>query len=137
MNKELLRTIKFALFSVSAGIIQVIFDVLCNELICLPAQWSYLIALSASVLWNFTLNRKFTFCSAANIPIAMLKVAAFYLVFAPLSTWWTAVLTGPGCGWNKYLVLGLTMAVNLVTEYLYQRFVVFRKSIDTNKTVDN
>lgn len=133
MNKELLRTIKFTLFSLSAGIIQVIFDVLCNELLQLPAQWSYLIALIASVLWNFTLNRKFTFCSANNIPIAMAQVAAFYAVFAPLSTWWTAVLTGPKCLWNEYLVLILTMAVNFVTEYLFQRFVVFRKSLDTNK----
>ena len=34
-------------------------------------------------------------------------------------------------GWNEYLVLGLTMVVNFVTEFLYQRFFVFGKSIDT------
>lgn len=132
-RKEFLRTVKFALFSISAGIIQIIFDVLCNELLRLPAQWSSLIALIASVLWNFTLNRKYTFSSANNVPIAMLQVALFYAVFAPLSTWWTAVLTGPKCGWNEYVVLGLTMATNFITEYPYQRFVVFRKSLDTNK----
>ena len=83
------------------------------------------------MVWNFTLNRKFTFRSAGNVPIAMLKVALFYVVFTPLSTWWTAVLTGEGIGWNEYLVLAITMIVNFVTEYLYDRFVVFGKSIDT------
>ena len=63
----------------------------------------------------------------------MLKVAAFYLVFTPLSTWWTAVLTGDTVGINEYLVLALTMIVNFVTEYLFDRFVVFRNSIDTAK----
>jgi putative flippase GtrA len=86
-----------------------------------------------SVVWNFTLNRKFTFCSANNVPVAMLKVAAFYLVFTPLSTWWTAVLTGAGFAWNEYLVLAITMISNFVLEYLYDRFVVFGKSIDTAK----
>ena len=94
---------------------------------------SYLVALVLSVLWNFTLNRKFTFQSAGNVPVAMLLVAAYYLVFTPVSTWWTAVLTGEGFLWNEYLVLVLTMIVNFVTEYLYQRFVVFRKSLDTAK----
>ena len=128
-RKELLRTVKFVLFSISAGIIQVVADALCNEVLHLVPWLSYLIALVLSVLWNFTLNRKFTFQSAANVPIAMLKTAAYYVVFTPLSTWWTAALTG--IGWNEYLVLALTMVVNFVTEYLYQRFFVFGSSIDT------
>jgi len=131
-KKELLRTVKFTLFSISAGIIQVVVDLLCNEVLHLIPWLSYLIALVCSVLWNFTLNRKFTFQSAANVPIAMLKVAAYYLVFTPLSTWWTAALTG-SAGWNEYLVLALTMITNFVTEYLFQRFFVFGKSIDTAK----
>lgn len=94
---------------------------------------SYLVALVLSVLWNFTLNRKFTFCSANNVPVAMIKLACFYIVFTPLSTWWTAVLTGPDVMWNEYVVLILTMLVNFVTEYLFQRFVVFGKSLDTAK----
>ena len=91
------------------------------------------LTLILSVLWNFTLNRKFTFKSAANVPIAMLKVAGFYAVFTPLSTWWTALLTEPAYGimWNEYLVLILTMLVNFVTEYLFDRFVVFGSSLDT------
>lgn len=135
MNKELLRTIKFILFSISAGIIQVLSFTLLNELLHLNYWVSYLISLVLSVLWNFTLNRKFTFKSAANVPIAMLKVACFYLVFTPLSTWWTAVLTEPAYGlmWNEYVVLIGTMLINFAAEYLFQRFFVFGKSIDTAK----
>ena len=130
-KKEFWRSVKFLLFSISAGIIEIISDAFFNEVLHFPAWLSYLIALVLSVLWNFTWNRKVTFHSAANIPIAMLKVAGYYLVFTPLSTWWTAWLTSPEIGWNEYLVLALTMLVNFVTEYLFQRFVVFGKSIDT------
>ncbi len=132
MNKEFLRTVKFALFSVSAGIIQVLSFTLLEEVLLLNHWLSYLISLILSVLWNFTLNRKYTFRSASNIPIAMLKVAGYYAVFTPLSTWWTSVLTGASIGWNEYLVLAITMIVNFVTEFLYDRFFVFGKSIDTS-----
>jgi putative flippase GtrA len=132
-KKELLRTVKFTLFSVSAGIIQVASFALFEEVLHLEHWLAYLLSLVLSVLWNFTLNRKFTFQSAANVPVAMLKVALFYVVFTPLSTWWTAQLTGPKIGWNEYLVLALTMATNFIGEYLYQRFVVYGKSLDTAK----
>lgn len=131
VNKEFLRTVKFTLFSISAGVIQILSFSLLNEILKLEPWVAHLISLILSVVWNFTLNRKFTFQSAANIPIAMLKVAAFYVVFTPLSTWWTAALTAPTVGWNEYLVEGMTMLANFVTEYLYQRFFVFGKSMDT------
>jgi len=106
---------------------------LLNELLALNYWVSYLISLVLSVVWNFTLNRKFTFHSANNVPIAMAKVAVFYLIFTPLSTWWTAALTEPSYGimWNEYVVLVGTMLINFVTEYIYDRFVVFGKSIDS------
>ena len=132
-KKELLRSLKFVLFSISAGIIQVVSFTLMEEVLHLTHWVAYLVSLVLSVLWNFTLNRKYTFHSASNVPVAMLKVAGFYLVFTPLSTWWTAVLTGSRVGWNEYVVLVLTMIVNFVSEYLFQRFVVFGKSIDTAK----
>lgn len=132
-KKELVRTIKFVLFSISAGVIQIAAFTILEELLHVPHWVAYLVALVMSVLWNFTLNRKFTFHSANNVPIAMLKVAAFYVVFTPLSTWWTAVLTGEGIGWNEYLVLAMTMVINFVSEYLYDRFFVFGKTIDTAK----
>ena len=133
-KKELLRSVKFTLFSISAGLIQVLSFTLMEEILQLEHWLSYLVSLVLSVLWNFTLNRKFTFHSANNVPIAMMQVTLFYLVFTPLSTWWTAALTGESMGWNEYLVLVMTMIVNFVTEYLYDRFIVFGKSIDTAKT---
>lgn len=129
-KKEFLRTVKFALFSVSAGIIQVLSYTLLYEVVKTAPWVAYIVSLTLSVLWHFTLNRKFTFRSANNVPIAMLKTAAFYVVFAPASTWWTKVLTET-VGWNAYLVEVLTMLINFTAEYLYQRFFVFGKSLDT------
>lgn len=129
-NKELLRAAKFILFSISAGLIQTVSFTLLNEVLHFKYWVSYLIALCLSVLWNFTLNRKFTFRSANNVPIAMLKVALFYAVFTPLSTWWTAVLT-ENADINEYLVLIITMLANFVSEYFYQRFIVFGGSINS------
>ncbi len=128
-QKEWLRAAKFTLFSISAGIIQAGAFALLTELTSLHYWTCYLAALVLSVIWNFTLNRKITFHSANNVPIAMLKVAAFYAVFTPLSTWGGAALEG--IGWNEYLVLAISMLTNFVTEYLYDRFVVFGASIDT------
>ena len=130
-KKEFWRVVKFTLFSASAGLI----EMGSFALLTLVTDWSYwpryLIALVLSVLWNFTLNRKFTFKSAANVPIAMLKVAAYYAVFTPLSTWLGSFLADT-LGWNDFLVTAINMILNFVTEFLYQRFFVFGKSIDTN-----
>ena len=130
-KKELIRSLKFLIFSASAGIIQVASFALFDEVFCLPHWLSYLLSLVLSVLWNFTLNRRFTFHSANNVPVAMLKVACYYLVFTPLSTWWTRALTSEPALWNEYIVLACTMIINFVTEYLFDRFFVFGKSIDT------
>ena len=130
--REFGRAVKFLLFSISAGLIQIGSFALMNELLHWPYWICYLVALVLSVLWNFTLNRKFTFRSAANVPIAMLKVAAYYAVFTPLSTLLEHVLTD-SLLWNEYLVTGINMVLNFLTEFLYQRFFVFGKSIDTAK----
>ena len=130
-KKELIRSLKFLLFSISAGVIQILSFTLLNELLHLPYWVSYLIALVLSVIWNFTLNRRFTFRSANNVPVAMLKVAAYYAVFTPLSTLLEKYLTET-VGWNEYLVTLINMVLNFVTEYLFDTFVVFRGAIDTN-----
>lgn len=130
-KKELLRAIKFGLFSISAGVIEMGAFALLESFTDWPYWPCYLIALVLSVIWNFTLNRQFTFQSANNIPLAMLKVAVFYAVFTPLSTVAGNYLA-ESCGWNDYLVTILNMACNFVTEYLYDRFFVFGASIDTN-----
>ena len=132
-KRELLRSLKFLCFSISAGAIRLVSFTVMEEFLHLTHWLSYLVALILSVLWNFTLNRKFTFHSAGNIPAAMAKVAGYYVVFTPLSTWWTAQLTGPKFMVNEYLVLVCTMVINFVTEYLFDRLVVFRKTMDTAK----
>ena len=128
-KKEILRALKFTLFSISAGLIQTVVFTMMNELLHWNYWICYLTSLVLSVLWNFTLNRKITFQSAASIPMAMLKVAGYYVVFTPLSTWGGNALTA--IGWNEYIVFVLSLLTNFVTEYLFQRFFVFGSSIDT------
>ena len=133
-NREFWRIVKFVLFSASAGIIEMGVFALLNEWI----RWSYwpcyLIALTVSVVWNFTLNRRFTFRSASNVPQAMALVLLFYGVFTPVTTLLGNYLAETLL-WNEYLVTGINMLLNITTEYLYDRFVVFRKSLDTNTPV--
>ncbi len=141
-KRSLWQAVKFTLFSVSAGIIQIGTYTLFYEVLRWAPWLAYLVSLVLSVLWNFTFNRRYTFRSDADLKKSMLLVALYYLVFTPLSTWWTAALTGEnpftGAGAssqplvNNYLVQAGTMLVNFVTEFIYQRFVVYRGSIDTN-----
>ena len=140
---EAWQAVKFTLFSISAGVIQIGTYTLFYEVFHWAPWLAYLVSLILSVLWNYTFNRKYTFRSDADVKKSMLLVALFYLVFTPLSTWWTAALTGenPFTGAeasqeplvNNYLVQAGTMAVNFVTDFLYQKFVVYRGSIDTNE----
>ena len=128
--KEIIRVIKFFMFSVSAGVIEFVSFAVLDHFTGWEYWPKYLIALTLSVLWNFTLNREFTFKSANNVPVAMLKVACFYAVFTPVTTVFGNYLAET-CGWNGLLVTALNMAINLVTEYLYDRYFVFGKTIDT------
>ena len=127
-KKQLWQAVKFTLFSISAGIIQVgSFAVL---EIFIKSYWiPYLVSLLLSILWNFTLNRKYTFKSAANVPVAMAKVLGFYLVFTPLSTWLGNIAEQGGV--NDFLILGITMVSNFILEYLFCKFVVYRGKEDT------
>ena len=128
--KETLRVFKFLGFSLSAGIIQLGGLTLFSEVFHWSYWFCYLIALVLSVLWNFTLNRKFTFRSAANVTRAMTLVFLYYLVFTPFSTWIEHLLTGT-LWWNEYIATILNMVLNFVTEFLYQRYVVYGRSVDT------
>ena len=128
-KKELLRVVKFTLFSLSAGLIQIISFILLNELVFKSGYWiQYLISVTLSVIWNFTLNRNFTFKSASNIPVAMVKTLMFYVAFIPVTTVVGAWLE-PYV--NEYVVLIGTMILNFASEYLYQRYYVFKDSIET------
>lgn len=150
-NANVLQALKFFLFSCSAGLIQAGSFTLMNEVIIKLSFFQnlmsehpgfakimeneygpmYLIALILSVLWNFTFNRKFTFKSANNVPIAMLKVLGYYAVFTPISTILGNHFTGAGA--NEYIVLGLTMLCNLITEFLFDKYVVFRDTLHTEE----
>lgn len=128
-SSSLWQMLKFTLFSISAGIIQVLSFTLINELLHWPYWPAYLTSLVLSVVWNFTLNRRYTFQSAANVPVAMAKIFGFYLVFTPLSTWLGALAEGSGV--NEYIVLAVTMVTNFVTEYLFSKLVVYRGQENT------
>ncbi len=143
-KSDALQAVKFALFSASAGIIQIGSFTVLNELVLpnisieneklmflLSAEYGvcYLVALTLSVLWNFTFNRRYTFKSAANIPVAMAKVFGFYLVFTPISTWLGNTATGNGI--NEYIVLAVTMLSNMILEYLFCKFVVYKNQENT------
>lgn len=131
-KQNFLQAIKFALFSATAGIIQTVSFAILNETMKWQYWPSYLIALTLSVLYNFTINRKFTFKSATNVPVAMLKVFGFYLVFTPVSTI-LGNYVKETLGVNEYIVLAVTMISNLILEFLFCRFVVYKDSINTNE----
>ncbi len=131
-KSELLRAVKFTAFSLSAGVIEMGVFALLTGLTTWNYWGCYLTALVLSVLWNFTLNRKFTFQSAANVPVAMVKVAVFYAIFTPVSTLLGNYIA-ENLGWNEFLVTVLNMIANFLLEYLYDRYFVFRDSLDTGK----
>ena len=127
-KKQIWQVVKFTLFSISAGLIQVGSFALLE--IFIKTYWiPYLTSLLLSIVWNFTLNRKFTFKSAANVPVAMAKVLGFYAVFTPLSTWLGALAEAAGA--YDFLILAVTMIANFVLEFLFCKFVVFRSQEDT------
>ena len=130
-KKEWLQVLKFVLFSISAGVIQFVSFTILNEWVIRDVGskygWSYFIALTLSVLWNFTFNRKFTFKSASNVPLAMSLVVFYYAIFTPLSIWWGVALER--IGWNEYLILAMTMVINFVTEFIWDKFVVFNDKL--------
>lgn len=129
-KKPLWQALKFTLFSASAGIIQVGSFAL-MELFIKDYWIPYLTSLVLSIVWNFTLNRRYTFKSSANIPVAMAKVFGFYLVFTPLSTWLGHLAEGAGV--NDFIILAVTMLCNFVLEFLFCKFVVYRGKEDTLK----
>ena len=129
-KKQLWQVIKFTLFSISAGVIQVASFAIME--IFIQDYWiPYLTSLTLSVLWNFTLNRRYTFQSAAKVPVAMAKVFGFYLVFTPLSTWLGNLAEGAGVA--DFIVLLVTMLANFLLEFLFCKLVVYRGQENTRK----
>jgi len=136
MKSSVIMFAKFVAFSCGAGVIQFGTFTLLNEVSGLNYWASYSIALVLSVIYNFTINRRYTFKSVNNIPIAMALAFAFYLLFAPYTIWLTDYMTdgalfGKGLGVNEYAVIVICMVQNLILEFVWWRFVIFRKSINS------
>ena len=131
-HKEVLRAIKFTLFSISAGILQIVLFTLLNELLHLDYWVSYITSLIASIIWNFTINRKVTFKSSNNIIKSMTLILLFYLVFTPLSTILGNLAENNNV--NEYIILAVTMITNFLLEYLFTRFIIYKNSCDTINT---
>ena len=134
-NSSLWQAVKFTLFSISAGAIQIASFELMYDLIHINYWVSYLVSLVLSVIWNFTFNRKFTFKSSNNIPLAMSLVFLYYLIFTPLSTLWGNAMEGAGI--PGFFVTAFSMIINFITEFLYQKYIVFRDSLNSQKSSDN
>ena len=130
--KEFLRFIKFLLFSISAGLIQFGVFTLLNEFTGLRYWPCYLTGLVSSVVWNLTFNRKFTFKSNKNYSVSLAMVLLYYAIFTPITTFGGDYLV-EHLGVNEYLMTIVNMILNFVTEFLYQRFIVFGKTIDNNE----
>lgn len=130
-KKEYLRAIKFLLFSISAGVIQFVSFALMDLIPDFDYVIKAYIALTLSVVWNFTFNRKYTFRSISNIKVAMFKTFCYYLVFAPLSIHLADIYLVKTLYWNELIVTGCTMLINLITEFLFQRFFIYNNSLDS------
>ncbi len=128
-KENIIQAVKFLFFSISAGIIQITSFALLHEILHITEWISHLIALILSVLWNFTLNRKFTFKSANNITIAMLKVALFYLIFTPTTTWLMDYCTTT-LHIDGFLMELLIMVANFILEFLYCKLFVYNEKKD-------
>lgn len=130
MKKEpVFQMLKFTLFSASAGIIQVVTFAIFNELFVWRYWPAYLTSLVLSIIWNFTFNRRYTFKSAANVPIAMMKLFGFYAVFTPVSTWFGHLAETAKI--NDYIILAVTMLSNFVLEFLFCKFIIYKNQENT------
>src|SRR5690554_2094753 len=123
-KKTIVQAIKFTLFSISAGIIQVVSFVILNELLpIITGDYgvNYVVSLLLSIIWNFTFNRKYTFQASNDLKKSMLLVLLFYVVFTPTTAILGAKIEAGGT--SEYIVLGVTMVLNFILEFLYTKFV--------------
>lgn len=131
-KQQFLQLLKFTAFSLSAGIIQFLLQSTLFDWTHVLTYWqAYPIALTASVIWNFTFNRKFTFKASSNVPIAMVLVVIYNLLivvpFAILGEY-LVQLWGDAYG---MLVTVLLLLFNFVTEFFWDKFVVFNDKLVT------
>lgn len=157
-RKGVMQFIKYALCAASAGIIQIVLFSILQAVIPSNGKTIHFIvedmdlvtfiattvALCASILWNFTFNRKFTFKDAGNVPKAMILAFLFYVPFYPFQTWYvhtikSLLVEAIGTDGAGIIAEGTVMIINFALEFMWQKFVVFRKPKDKqeNKTEEN
>lgn len=157
-RKGVMQFIKYALCAASAGIIQIVLFSILQAVIPSNGKTIHFIvedmdlvtfiattvALCASILWNFTFNRKFTFKDAGNVPRAMILAFLFYVPFYPFQTWYvhtikSLLVEAIGTDGAGIIAEGSVMIINFALEFMWQKFVVFRKPKDKkeNKTEGN
>ena len=129
---EFSRFLKFTLFSIGSVVIHFVLLSLLSLIPNFDEVIIAYVALVLSSLWNFAYNRKYTFQSSGNAFVGLLLTLAYYVAFAPLAIHFGQLYLVGVLLWDKLLVLIVTMIINFFTEFLFQRFVVFAKSIDTN-----
>lgn len=143
-RQGVMQFIKYALCAASAGIIQIVLFTILDSVIKSDKTIHFIVedmtlgtfiattvALCASILWNFTFNRKFTFKDASNVPKAMILAFLFYVPFYPFQTWYVYTIKElliPHIGsWAGIIAEATVMIINFALEFMWQKFVVFRK----------
>lgn len=131
-KQQFLQLLKFTVFMASAGAIQLLSTTTLHQWTGWLADYywvAYVIGLTLSVIWSFTFNRKFTFKAANNVPLAMVLVIIYNcLIVIPLA--WggdeLVKLWGNDLG---IVVTIITMLINFVTEFFWDKFIVFNKRV--------
>ena len=128
--QQFIQILKFTGFSISAGVIQLVsFGIMYDWTSWLPWWPAYLISVILSVVWNFTFNRKFTFKAANNVPLAMGLVIIYYCAFTPLSVFGGDAIAAQLPANLGMLVTFMMMLVNFVTEFIWDKLVVFNQKV--------
>ncbi|MDO5025763.1 MAG: GtrA family protein [Trueperella sp.] len=123
LTETQLQAVKFTLLSGTAAVVEAGSYALFLALDLMPVSWAQAISVALSVLWNFTLNRKFTFKSTGNVPFAMLLVSLFYVAYIPISS----VLAGlmDDAGMHPAVIKIIWLLINFVGEFIWWKYVVF------------
>lgn len=146
-RKTAVQVLKYAVCTASAGILQFVSFTILQAVIpenigtiyfivedmSLATFIATTIALALSILWNFTINRKFTFKAAGNVARAMILAFLFYVPFYPFQTWYvhTVKMALGNTDAAGLLAEATVMLINGVLEFCWQKFFIYRKEADT------
>lgn len=131
-KQQFFQFVKFTIFSVSAGVIQLLSTTILHQWTGWLSHYywlAYIIGLSLSVIWNFTFNRKFTFKATNNVPLAMALVILYNcIIVVPLAFGGDALVNLWGEQWG-ILVTAISLLINFITEFFWDKFIVFNRAV--------